>query len=127
MKKKTTITPKVDIYLPPAVSEVIALCYSSMIAALYYARDLASDKEIQKVIQQDFLSVAVSLRTPIARIESRIPACNKAQFKEQLTDADSMRQDNIKRMYTHMTPVEQDLAERAMQAILDKTLIFEAA
>ena len=127
MKKKTTPTPKVDIELKPIHSEIIALCYSNIISGRGYARHLSTDKDLPKIIQQDFLSVAVSLYSPINRIESRIPACNKERFKEQLTDADSLRLDNMKRMYTHMTPDKQDLAEMAMQAILDDKLIFEAA
>jgi hypothetical protein len=115
---------KQQIKLSPATAECVALCYQSMQAAQEYARSIGIDPGTHENIKGDFKIIADILRTPLARIEKRIPKETRQVFNQQIKYNDSVRLENLKALYIRLTPERQVMAEIMMEGILSGEIEF---
>lgn len=113
------------IKLPPALAEMVALCYQAMSAAREYARGITSDPMAPGEVRNDFQHVVANITIPIDRIEKRIPEAVWEVFRTQVKDNDSIRLDNIKALYVRMVPAQQEMVEVFMEGILKNEIQFE--
>lgn len=113
---------KENILISPITSEMIALCYNGINASIEYARGIADDPQVHASIRNDFMHVTASLKGPVDRIDRRIPKETWQLFKEQLKENDSLRLENIKRIFSRMLPAQQEMLELAAEGIYKKEL-----
>jgi hypothetical protein len=117
---------KEQIKLTPMTAEYVALCYQSIKAARDYASSIGTDPQTHDFIKGDFKVIADILRTPLARIEKRIPKQTREVFNKQIKETDSIRLENIRAIYVRLLPEKQVMAEIMMEGILSGEIEFSS-
>lgn len=114
-----------EIKLSPVIGEMIALAYQNLRAAQEYSRGIVDDPTVHPRIKNDFLHIASSITGPLQRIDARIPKDTKDHYNEQIKNADHLRLENVKSIYVRLTPDKQEMAEMALQGILNNEITVE--
>jgi len=117
------------IKLSEAHATLIYLMYASNKNALEYADALMSDPAFPGLLKHDCIRpIEIKLQWIKKALDLKVPAARRDLFDQQLKHNDTLRLDEIKRLFTKMTPEQQDLFERVGKAIVSKELIeFEDA
>jgi Spy/CpxP family protein refolding chaperone len=108
--------PKTTIKLPAAAASNIYLGVQSLQAAEQYFTSAAFEAK-NSFVNDEMLHARTNIKIILTRIEKRIPKTHKDSYKEQIVNNDPLRIENMKLLYTRLTPEQQDIIEEIMNAL----------
>jgi hypothetical protein len=97
--------------LPEEVAANIALCYQKLSAAQQFARAAFLHPNCPPPVKTDLTSVSASVTNIVERIDKRIPKQHWKLFKEQIKENDSLKLEEINRLFYLLSPQQQDVLE----------------
>lgn len=117
------------IKLSEAHATLIFLLYASTKNAMQYTEALIEEKYFPVALKDDCIRPIHNKLVWVRKaLDLKVPAARREIFEQQLKHNDTLRLDEINRLFTKMTPEQQDLFERVGKAIVSKELIeFEDA
>ena len=111
--------------IPPVIAETVVLCYNNMQSSLECARSIMGDPQSPNSLKTEMTAIAVSLSNTISRFEKRIPQQSWQQFSLEVKEADPHTLDNIKSLFTRMTPHQREMLELCAEGIKKGEIIFQ--
>lgn len=105
-------------------AELISLIYHNVKNALEAAEVLMIDEEISRNMKYDVVKpIQVKLKWIKDGIEFKIPRERRDAFNVQLKHADTMRLNEINRLYTHMTIEKQEMLEKVAKGMVNGEIL----
>lgn len=103
----------------PTHAELIILLYHNVKNALESAEALMAERNFPTGPKYDIIDpITKKLKWIKAGLEFKIPKERQDIFNTQLKHADTLRLNEINRLYTRLTPEKQEILEKIIQAMI---------
>lgn len=107
-----------------AHAELISLLYHNNKNALEAAEALVADPGFYKNIKNDVIRpIILKLKWIKNGLDIKVPRENRDLHDVQLKHADTLRLNEINRLYTRLLPEQQELLERIIQGMISREII----